>query len=303
MQDSLIGGYNLTADDMVIDWKNAMNILSYVNSEKADKIQKGRDYTGYELFSMIIPEKISVRKFDKDQPLLVIENGIMTAGHLDAAALGPSKKNNLVQLVLDQYDYETAKEFLDNVNRLINNFNLYYGFTVGIGDVDITPELEKQILVEFATKKLQVEHLITDMENNPDLLDQALFERTVFDILNVIRDDVSKLLVDNLKAKNNFKVMMKSGSKGDPVNVGQMRGCTGQQAMENKRIAKKYNNRTLPYFFQNDDRAHSRGFIERSYMTGLTWPDFVFHTMTAREGLIDQAIKTAESFGTQALVE
>ena len=86
--------------------------------------------------------------------------------------------------------------------------------------------------------------------------------------------------------------MLTSGSKGSEVNMGQMGGCIGQTAVEGKRVQKKCNNRTLPYYFQNDDSAIARGFIQESFMTGASPEGFIFHNMGSREGLIDTAIKS-----------
>ncbi len=292
VQDGLVGGYTLTEENMRVDWRTVMNLLAYTTNEDFTIIKKDREYTGREIYSVIIPDQINVKKFDAGKALLLIENGIIKDGRLDSSALGAKKKDNLTQLILDQYGSDDAKDFLDNTQRLINNFNLYNTFSVGIGDIKIKEDVAKQLAINFETKKLEVNHLITEMENNPDLMDADLLERTLFDLMNVIREDVSKLLMDNLDADNGFKIMFKSGSKGAPINVGQMGGCTGQQAIEGKRMPKRMTNRTLPYFFQDDDSAMARGFIERPYLTGLRWGEFVFHNMTSREGLIDSAIKS-----------
>jgi len=297
VQDGLIGAYNLTRPTMRIDWKSAMNIMSYTAIDDFKSFKKDGDYTGHEIFSMIIPPKINVSKYDNGKPILVIKNGILKEGYLKSDALGAKKKNNLIQLIWDEYGVEETKTFIDNAQRLINNFNLFNGFTVGIGDIDVTPEIETQMYNVFETKGLKIRHLITEMENNPDLMENDLFERTVFNEMDVIRGDLSKMLMNNLKPTNNFNVMIVSGSKGGAENMGQMGCCVGQQAFEGGRIPKRVNKRTLPYFFQNDDSAAARGFIEQSFLRGMEFPEFVFHNMTSREGLIDTAIKsvTAET--------
>ena len=37
------------------------------------------------------------------------------------------------------------------------------------------------------------------------------------------------------------------------------------------------------------------GFVRNSFFTGLTPPEFFFHTMAGRESLVDTAIKTADT--------
>lgn len=39
----------------------------------------------------------------------------------------------------------------------------------------------------------------------------------------------------------------------------------------------------------------ARGFVENSFYSGLTPTEFFFHTMGGREGLVDTAVKTAET--------
>lgn len=65
--------------------------------------------------------------------------------------------------------------------------------------------------------------------------------------------------------------------------------------MEGKRISFGFHRRTLPHFFKDDHSPASRGFIKNSYMAGLSPIEFFFHSMGGREGLIDTAIKTAET--------
>lgn len=69
----------------------------------------------------------------------------------------------------------------------------------------------------------------------------------------------------------------------------------GQQNVEGKRIPYGFRKRTLPHFIKDDYGPESRGFVENSYLAGLTPSEFYFHAMGGREGLIDTAVKTAET--------
>jgi len=71
--------------------------------------------------------------------------------------------------------------------------------------------------------------------------------------------------------------------------------CVGQQNVEGKRIAFGFKKRTLPHFAKDDFGPESRGFVENSYFLGLTPSELYFHAMGGREGLIDTAVKTAET--------
>ena len=49
-----------------------------------------------------------------------------------------------------------------------------------------------------------------------------------------------------------------------------MIACVGQQNVEGKRIPFGFGGRTLPHFTKDDYGPESRGFVENSYLRGLT---------------------------------
>ena len=75
----------------------------------------------------------------------------------------------------------------------------------------------------------------------------------------------------------------------------QVIACVGQQNVEGKRIPFGFRHRTLPHFIKDDYGPESKGFVENSYLAGLTPNEFYFHAMGGREGLIDTAVKTSET--------
>lgn len=89
--------------------------------------------------------------------------------------------------------------------------------------------------------------------------------------------------------------MVVAGSKGSFINISQMSACVGQQIVEGKRVPFGFKFRTLPHFTKDDYSPEARGFVENSYLRGLTPQEFFFHAMAGREGLIDTAVKTAET--------
>ena len=294
-QDQLLGVYNLTSENYKIDWRSAMNLLAVADIDlQENNIPKNKEYTGKEIYSYLIPNKINISSNTKNG-MVVVKNGIVEEGILAEDSLGAKKSNSLVKLVWDEYGVEITQRFLDNTTRLINNYNMFNGFSVGIKDLAIPDELQDKMQLIIDTKKLEIEHEISEIENNPDILNGDLFEKIVNQKLTVIRDDVSKIFENSISSKNNFRVMESSGSKGKMINLTQMIGLVGQQDFKQNRILKNFNERTLPYYFKNDDRADARGFIGRSFSKGLNLQQFIFHHLTSREGLIDQTVRTAES--------
>jgi DNA-directed RNA polymerase II subunit RPB1 len=290
VQDGLLGAYNLTDPSMKIDWRDVMNIISYTTIDDFSSLKKDKQYQGKDLFSLIIPPKISTGIGGVD-----IKKGQLKSGQIHKAHLGSKKRNSLIHLIWDEYGIEETKNFIDNTQRLVNNYNLINGFTVGIGDISVPKDVREQLSKMIETKKLDINHLITEMENNPGLLNKDLFEESILSELNAMLGDVSKVIMNNLEPENHFGIMITSGSKGGPINMGQMSGCIAQANVEGKRIRKKFNGRSLQYFHKNDDSALSRGFIEDSFLDGLEPKAFILHNMGSREGLIDTAIKTAST--------
>jgi DNA-directed RNA polymerase II subunit RPB1 len=65
--------------------------------------------------------------------------------------------------------------------------------------------------------------------------------------------------------------------------------------VDGKRIPYGFDSRTLPHYCKFDDSPEARGFIENSYISGLTAPELFFHAMGGRIGLIDTAVKTSQT--------
>lgn len=159
-----------------------------------------------------------------------------------------------------------------------------------------------------------------ELEPTPGNTLRQTFENQVNRILNDARDKTGSSAQKSLSEYNNFKSMVVAGSKGSKINISQVTprpdrhqrtllrfepsvipfllqviAVVGQQNVEGKRIPFGFKHRTLPHFIKDDYGPESRGFVENSYLAGLTPTEFFFHAMGGREGLIDTAVKTAET--------
>ena len=148
--------------------------------------------------------------------------------------------------------------------------------------------------------KQKVQEIILDAQRNklepePGMTLRESFEHNVSRVLNQARDTAGRSAEMSLKDLNNVKQMVTSGSKGSFINISQMSACVGQQIVEGKRIPFGFADRSLPHFTKDDYSPESKGFVENSYLRGLTPQEFFFHAMAGREGLIDTAVKTAET--------
>lgn len=95
--------------------------------------------------------------------------------------------------------------------------------------------------------------------------------------------------------ENHAMIMALTGARGSMLNLTQMSACVGQQSIRGERVQRGYYGRTLPHFKKGDMGARARGFVYNSYRKGLDPLEFFFHAMGGREGLVDTAIRTAQS--------
>lgn len=120
------------------------------------------------------------------------------------------------------------------------------------------------------------------------------FEVNINEVLNNARATVGKSAQKSLKERNAIKGTVMAGSKGSFLNISQIIACVGQQNVQGGRIKYGFQQRTLPHFSKDDLGMPSKGFVENSYLRGLTPTEFFFHAMGGREGIIDTAVKTAD---------
>ena len=206
----------------------------------------------------------------------------------------------IVHIIYNDYGQDKTKEFLDNVQYIITNYLLITGFSCGISDLIADDETMKKMEETIQEKKNEVESIIQQVhlnvfENLTGKPNSEHFEMKVNNVLNRANREAGKLGLKSLNADNRFVNMVNAGSKGSDLNISQMIACLGQQNIDGKRIPNGFNDRTLPHFCKYDDGPEARGFVENSFINGLTPQEFFFHAMGGREGLIDTAVKTSET--------
>lgn len=120
-------------------------------------------------------------------------------------------------------------------------------------------------------------------------------ESIINKLLSDVRESVGSHLRATLPRSNSPLIMAVCGSKGSDINLSQMIACLGQQIVSGQRIGDGFYNRTLPHYELASKYPDAKGFIKNSFYTGLTATEFFFHTIGGREGLVDTAVKTAET--------
>ena len=308
VQDTLCGIYKLCRRDVFLGKEQVMNILLWLPDWDGvipqPAILKPRPmWTGKQLISLVIPSGMALSRGKNPCPLkddgLLIQGGELMYGLLRKNIVGASS-NGLIHVIYNEKGWEAAVNFFNGAQTLVNYWLLHNGFSIGIGDTIPDGETIEMIQGAVNAQKAVVTEITqmataNTLESLPGMNVRETFESKVSKALNRARDDAGTKTTDSLKDHNNAIQMSLSGSKGSPINISQMTAVVGQQSVEGKRIPFGFKYRTLPHFTKDDYSAESRGFVENSYLRGLTPTEFFFHAMAGREGLIDTAVKTAET--------
>jgi len=315
VQDSLIGVKLFTHRDVFVGIDFVMNLVMWIidfdGQIPVPAILKPRPlWSGKQLFSLILPQ-INLTRFTSsheekfDGPICIsdtrvlIEKGELIMGIVCKRTVG-NAGGGLVHTVWNEYGPERTTKFLNNCQRLVNNWLVINGFTVGISDTVSDDTINNQIantlkIAKEKVKKILVQAQEGKLERQPGKSMIESFEKKVNETLNSATDSAGKLVQGSLSHRNHIKNMVIAGSKGSYINISQIIACVGQQNVEGKRIPFCFNKRTLPHFTKDDFGPESRGFVENSYLSGLTPQEFFFHAMGGREGIIDTAVKTSET--------
>ena len=304
-QDSLLGSFRLTRPDIVFDTRQAMNLLMSVKNVNPEMF-KDVDGTisSFQLLSQILPPLSA--HFKNGQADTVDGNNVVDIvagkfikGQLDKTALG-SGSNGLIQSIFNDYGFEAASEFIDNLQNVVTDYMKSSSYSVGIRDLIANAETNDKIAATILQKKNAVSSLIDEthigsFQNKTGKTNEIEFETQVNGLLEGAVSAAGKIGRTSLENSNKFVIMIGSGSKGSNLNIAQMVSCLGQQNVDGKRIPYGYQNRTLPHYTKFDDSPEARGFIESSFIQGLTPEELFFHAMSGRVGLIDTAVKTSQT--------
>ncbi len=309
-QDSMLGSYQFTRPNMRFSPRDAMNILMMFNGVNENQlltdIKKDGGVTNFDIMSQIMPPlsmKYKTKAFKEEDDaktsnaVLEIQNGKYIRGQMDKSVLGARTKG-LLQRVCNDFGNMASAKFVDDLQNVVTEYMTSSSFSVGVSDLISNQKTNDEIIQVITKKKTDVKNLINQVqigifENNTGKTNEEEFETQVNSILNQATSEAGKIGLKSLGKTNRFVIMVNAGSKGSDINISQMVSCLGQQNVDGKRIPYGFENRTLPHFTKYDDSPGARGFVESSYINGLSPQELFFHAMGGRVGLIDTAVKTS----------
>lgn len=307
-QDSLLGAYRFTRPNIKFDQREAMNLLMSFNKVDTSLLKK-KEITSFDIMSQIMPPitmkfgnkwfEDSGEEYSKSNHVVEIVAGKYVRGQMEKGVFGGGGKG-LLQRICNYYGNMASADFVDNLQNVVTEYMKTSAYSVGISDLISDSETNEKIAQTITNKKKDVKNLIDQthlgiFENKTGKSNEEEFETQVTNILNNATNEAGKIGRKSLDQDNRFIIMVNAGSKGSDINISQMISCLGQQTVDGKRIPYGFENRTLPHYTKFDDSPTARGFVESSFISGLTPEELFFHAMGGRVGLIDTAVKTSQT--------
>lgn len=317
IHDHVTGAFLLTYGDSKFTEEETVSLLSSLRMAKIPKPKvkdkKNPYWTGKQLFSLALPKDMNIsfrasicqkcetcKKENCEYDAYVkVRKGEVVCGTIDEKGIGAFKGKILDKIARD-YGPDRARDFLDDVTKLAIGAIMIRGFTTGIDDEDIPEEEKKQIREVLKNAADKVKQLVVAYKEG--MLDQIpgrsleeTLEVEAMKVLGKARNTAGEIAGKHLGLENSAVIMARSGARGSMLNLSQMAGSIGQQAVRGERLSRGYWNRTLPHFEVGDLGADAKGFVKSSYKSGLRPTEYFFHSMGGREGLVDTAVRTSRS--------
>lgn len=261
--------------------------------------------SGKAVFSALLPSD-----FFYDHKGVVILEGVLVAGQLKKSHVGTSHRS-IIQELWKKYGPERTADFFTEAPWVINKWLIERGFSVGLADVlntymdnGVLKDKNKEVLdIEVAKINVQLEAL---GGKSSDEVEEVYRQKRINNLVNITNSIGFELANKVLSGQNSLAAMTEkgAGSKGALGNIGQIMGAIGQQFFRGQRLKPtiSHGKRLLPAFDLEDNDPKANAFISSSFFTGTDAVGLHFLQAGGREGLLDTALKTAETGRMQHLM-
>lgn len=311
IRDFIVGAYLLTKKNTYLT-KDEFTRIIYAAGYEGDLPEPAVKtpvplWSGRQAVSLLLKNdfnyfnKTSVGgEYDKEEAEIIIKNGEIVSGVIDKASIGAEKADTILHRIIKKYGPEEGHKFISSFEKMVKEFLLLRGFSFSYRDVSLPKDVRTRVNEESDQADVEVDNLLEEWRKGrikriPGMSEEESLEAYIMDSLSNVRSKVGNLVSSTLGLDNNMVIMTKTGARGSDLNVGQISGCLGQQALRGKRIFKGYNGRPLPSFHRGDLGPVARGFIKANYYEGLSPIELFYHSMSGRESLVDTAVRTQQS--------
>ncbi|MBI3587918.1 DNA-directed RNA polymerase subunit A' [Candidatus Micrarchaeota archaeon] len=318
--DQISGLYMLTAKGVEFPRSEAAMMLSRAGVNDAEF--KGEKVSGREILSAILPKEFDFEcaslafhqkckecpggKCAEHDSTVVVKNGKFLRGHLDGRS-----SDKLVRALFKEFGSDAAAKYLDAATKISVDVATDFGISLSLDDYAITDKTRGELGELYLTahkgvRKLIQKYRMKRLARLPGKTLKETLEEQVMDILEAVRHDAWGIIKTHVRKHpvkfggaeimhNSALLMADSGARGKPINVVQMAGIVGQQAVRGKRMRSGYKGRILSHFAKGDLSDLARGFVRDSYVRGLSPHEYFFHAAGGRDSVVDKGVNPAKT--------
>ncbi len=315
-QDYITSGYLLTKKNTFIDKHLLMYLLAAANYDgeiEEPAIMHPKElWTGKQVVSMLLPKDLNwvqptaIKEACKDpydcstDEYIVIVNGYMATGVLDKKSIGAEQVDSLWHVIVKRYGNDYARKWIDSILRMLLKFLDLRGFTMALDSLEVPEECKKELERLYEESERKVFDYIAryregKLEAEPGLTVEETLENIITIELSRVREAAGKIIERYIDKEGETYVMAKTGARGSLINIIQMVGMIGQQTIRGERFKRGFYKRTTAHFEPGDLGPMAKGFVKSNFKDGLSPIEFFFHAAGGRDGLVDTAVRTAQS--------
>jgi DNA-directed RNA polymerase subunit beta' len=279
-QDMVLGTYYMTVineDEMkgkgmifANDWEAMIaNDLGEVHLQAKVSVRRHKE---------IIETTVGRVKFNYTLNRVLQKRGITKEYEYLNKILNKKELEKLITECYKSYGSAITAQIADEIKRLGFKYATLAGVSIALDDM-VIPKKKKEI-VDKATKQ------ITDLERHFQAGHLSAKEKFIrsLDIWSAVTEKVTKSMLDELDHLNSVYMMAFSGARGNIQQVRQLSGIRGLMADPSGNII------DIP--------------IKSNFKEGLTVTEYFISSYGARKGLVDTALRTADSgYLTRRLVD
>ena len=332
-EDCISGAYLFTRDGYAVQEDVAFQMFrkshlldnAYVNKKHLER--KYRDWTGKEIFSLLLPDDFNMKyksdrcrecefcqmEFCINESYVVIKDGQLLCGALDHSGIG-SYCGQIIHKITNEYGSARAKEFLDRSTELFTDAITRIGISTSTNDQEVPEETMDFLEMKLDYFDEQVEKLYSlyeegILENLPGYSIEETLEKYIIQILGEARDTLGYYATNRFRMgksyyeddgyiraiENDSLIMARIGARVSMLNIAQIDACLGLQTVRGKLIKERYHGRILPHFRKYESGIRANGFVSAGFKQGLDPIEFFFHAIAGRGSLIDMAIFVAQT--------
>jgi len=279
-QDMVLGTYYLTVEDdkqtlgkdkvFANDWEAMVaNDLDELHLQAPIKVRRNGE---------LIATTVGRIKFNYTMNRVLNKHDVVEEYPYINFLMGKKQVEQVILTCYKQYGSAVAAEIADEIKRLGFKYATLAGVSIAIEDL-VVPE-KKKAIVDRATKQ------VADLERHFQAGTLSAKEKFIrsLDLWSAVTEEVTNSLLEGFDRLNSVYMMAFSGARGNVQQVRQLSGIRGLMADPSGNIIE------IP--------------IKTNFKEGLTVTEYFISSYGARKGLVDTALRTADSgYLTRRLVD